>query len=231
MNVCTAVIIGIAVLLFTGKSGATGIDPAPHPIVFPDGSKYVGAMKDGLRHGEGRFVWPDGAEYRGGFIMGVPHGEGVHWFPDGKRRRVVHDHGRLVRASMISNAERRGNLVFGEFFRGERYTGWYRGDPVRGEVPHGRGIMRYDNGSVYTGQWKDGKMHGNGTIRWEDGSIYAGQWRAGKRTGFGTYTWPNGDRYVGGWSDNRMCGEGTYYQHDGKVTNGIWKENTVPVRE
>jgi len=80
-------------------------------MVFPDGSRYIGQITDGLRHGKGRFVWPDGSEYRGGFYRGLPDGEGVHWFSDGRRREVVYERGRLVRARFISNAQRRGDLA------------------------------------------------------------------------------------------------------------------------
>lgn len=200
-------------------------------MVFPDGSKYIGQIKDGLRHGKGRFVWPDGSEYRGGFHLGLPDGEGIHWFSDGRRRKVVYERGRLVRAHFISNAERRGDIAFGSIYTDGDYRGWYRVDPVRGMIPHRRGTMRYPNGSVYTGQWKNGIMHGNGTMRWNDGSWYAGQWKNGKRTGYGTYRWPNGDRYVGGWKENTMFGRGTMYYNGGRVMEGIWKETTVMARE
>ncbi len=133
----------------------------------------------------------------------------------------------MVEAHLINLTVTKGGCVFGEFVSIGRYTGWFKGSRTKGYVPHGRGTMRYFNGSVYTGQWRNGKMHGNGSVRWEDRSSYSGEWVDGKRTGYGTYTWPNGDIYVGRWKENEMCGEGIYYHHDGKVQKGIWTEKKV----
>ncbi len=196
-------------------------------IIYPDGKRYSGGLLDGTWHGQGRLLWPDGAEYDGAFIMGVPHGEGLHFYPDGRRRRVTYAHGRLVLGTMLSNNELIDGACFGEYRFNGSFSGWFRGDRIRGYLPHGRGIMRYLNGSVYSGQWHEGKMHGNGAIRWEDGSSYMGGWERGKRTGNGSYTWANGDRYVGGWRDNRMFGHGVYYYRDGRIVRGCWDDITV----
>jgi hypothetical protein len=200
-------------------------------VVFPDGSKYIGQMKYRKRHGQGRFVSADGSEYQGEFRNGEPHGKGIYTGADGRKKRVVYDGGILIEARLIDHAITKEGCVFGEFVSLGRYTGWFKGNRIKGYVPHGRGIMRYFNGSVYIGQWRNGKMHGNGAIKWNDSSSYSGQWSEGKRTGYGTYTWPNGDTYVGQWKENQMCGEGIFYYQDGRIRRGIWKEKTVGFTE
>lgn len=200
-------------------------------VVFPDGSKYIGQMKYGKRHGQGKFVSADGSEYRGEFRDGEPHGKGIYISADGRKKRVIYDSGTLIEARLVEHAITKEGCIFGEFVCPGRYTGWFKGNRIKGYVPHGRGSMRYFNGSVYAGQWRNGKMHGNGAITWDDSSSYSGQWSEGKRTGYGTYTWPNRDTYVGQWKENQMCGEGIYYFHDGRVQRGIWKEKTVMIIE
>jgi hypothetical protein len=200
-------------------------------IIFPDGSKYIGRMKDGKRHGQGRFISADGSEYRGEFKDGEPYGKGIYIYADGRRKQVIYDRGRMIEARFLDHGITKKGCIYGEFVSLGRYTGWFKGNRIKGYVPHGRGIMRYFNGSIYTGQWWNGKMHGNGVIRWDDSSSYAGQWFEGKRTGYGTYTWPNGDTYIGKWNENQMCGIGIYYHHDGRVQKGIWKEKIVRVNE
>ena len=200
-------------------------------VVFPDGSKYIGQMKDGKRHGQGRFISAHGSEYRGEFRDGEPHGKGIYIYADGRRKQVIYDSGKMIEARLLDHGITKEGCMFGEFVSLGRYTGWFKGNRIKGYVPHGRGIMRYFNGSIYTGQWRNGKMHGNGVIRWDDSSSYAGQWFQGKRTGYGTYTWPNGDTYVGQWNENQMYGNGIYYHHDGRVQKGIWKEKIVKVNE
>ncbi len=196
---------------------------------FDDGSYYTGQIKDGMRHGHGIHVLADGSEYAGGYYAGKPHGTGTFWYPDGRRKWVLHDMGRLVESRFLAHDPNAEGCIFGEFISLGSYSGWFKGNKIKGYVPHGRGVMRYFNGSVFSGQWYNGKMHGNGTVRWEDGSLYAGQWEHGKRTGNGTYTWSNGDSYVGQWKENQMCGKGTYYYSTGKVKKGIWQEKKVSV--
>ncbi len=213
--------------IFCATAPLLSADPGPHGVRYPDGRKYMGALRNGAFHGRGRVVWPDGSEYRGDFFLGHPHGRGLYHHPDGRRRMVVHDKGRLVEGRIISNDILLDGARYGSFTQNGSYTGWFRGDRVRGFVPHGRGVMKYENGSVYSGQWRDGRMHGNGAMRWEDGSRYSGNWVHGKREGYGSYHWPWGDSYVGGWKDNRMHGQGTYRYQDGRTVKGFWKDTTV----
>jgi hypothetical protein len=36
-------------------------------INYDDGSKYIGDIVNGKRHGQGAYIWPDGRKYVGGF--------------------------------------------------------------------------------------------------------------------------------------------------------------------
>ena len=36
-------------------------------INYDDGSKYIGEIVNGKRHGQGAYIWPDGRKYVGGF--------------------------------------------------------------------------------------------------------------------------------------------------------------------
>lgn len=49
------------------------------------GGTYTGPLKDGLAHGEGRWVHPDGRAYVGNFINGRIEGYGTMIFPRGER--------------------------------------------------------------------------------------------------------------------------------------------------
>lgn len=218
-------------IAITGVPGASLVAVSePGEILFPDGKMYTGGLHNGAFHGTGRIIWPDGSEYRGEFYCGAPHGIGTYCHTDGRMRRVIHERGCLVEGRILSNNSIIDGARFGSFTQNGNYSGWFRGDRVRGYVPHGRGIMKYENGSVYSGQWHDGRMHGNGTMRWQDGSWYSGNWVHGKREGNGSYAWPGGDRYVGGWKDNRMFGRGTYSYKDGRVVTGYWKDKKVMAR-
>ena len=54
------------------------------------------------------------------------------------------------------------------------------------------GIFTYDDGSIYEGEFEDGKVHGQGTYTWSDGTMYDGR---RSRTAFrdgapARLTWP-----------------------------------------
>ena len=38
----------------------------------------------------------------------------------------------------------------------------------------------YQDGSIYVGEWKDGKQHGKGTMTLPDGSKHEGIWKNGE---------------------------------------------------
>ena len=73
----------------------------------------------------------------------------------------------------------------------------------------GKGTIDFENGDVYTGEFKDSLRHGRGKMTYKDGRIVEGIWRKGKiayegdvnnqgephRRGKCTYS--NGDYYEG----------------------------------
>jgi len=52
-------------------------------LTFPDGSKYVGQVKDGKPHGQGTLTFPGGYKYEGQFKNGAFHGHGTMTWSDG----------------------------------------------------------------------------------------------------------------------------------------------------
>ncbi len=82
----------------------------------------------------------------------------------------------------------------------------------------------YSDGSMYVGQYKDGKPNGQGTYTRPNGSQYVGQYKNGKRNGQGTMTLPDGTQYVGQWKNDEMNGQGTLNYPDGAQYVGQWKD-------
>jgi hypothetical protein len=63
--------------------------------------------------------------------------------------------------------------------------------------------MKYANGDVYEGNFKEGKMEGNGKMRFGNGKRYDGEWKNNKRDGIGS----------------------TYNEYNVLVNKGIWKND------
>ena len=83
---------------------------------------------------------------------------------------------------------------------------------------------------TYEGQiWPQvNKPHGNGTMTWNNGDVYHGQWKYGKMSGLGTMTWHNGVTYRGNWRNNKRNGFGVMRNISGKLAEGVWQDD-IPI--
>ena len=60
------------------------------------------------------------------------------------------------------------------FFTGCGDKNEYVGD-LTNDLPDGKGVMTYKDGSSYDGEWKKGKRYGKGKFIWPNGQIYIGK--------------------------------------------------------
>lgn len=86
---------------------------------------------------------------------------------------------------------------------------------------------KFDDGSVYEGNFVNGKPEGKGTMKYVGGASYIGEWHYGLREGEGTWNYPNGDSYMGSWLRGRRHGRGTLKKKDGMVIVGEWKNDRL----
>ncbi|XP_069377256.1 alsin isoform X5 [Paralichthys olivaceus] len=83
--------------------------------------------------------------------------------------------------------------------------------------------------ATYEGRWLAGKPNGRGVLKWPDGRIYTGEFKNGLEDGFGEFTAPNkalnkNDHYQGHWKDGKMHGLGTYRYASGEVYDGSFQD-------
>jgi hypothetical protein len=100
--------------------------------------------------------------------------------------------------------------------RGERYVG----SMARGRM-HGVGTFLDAQGTVYQGEWQEGRENGLGLRVWVIGR-YEGQWREGKRHGRGIMFWINGNLYRGEFREDLPEGLGEYFSVEGGWFRGTW---------
>ncbi|KAM4537906.1 alsin isoform 1-T1 [Fundulus diaphanus] len=82
---------------------------------------------------------------------------------------------------------------------------------------------------TYEGRWLAGKPHGRGILKWPDGRIYTGSFKNGLEDGFGEFVGPNkalgkDDIYQGYWKEGKMNGLGTYRYASGEVYDGSFQD-------
>ena len=78
-------------------------------------------------------------------------------------------------------------------------------------LPHGEGIMTWDNGISYQGSWCDGVFHGLGAKMYSKGGGYIGRWKFGKREGLGISLYEgkwNYDQWEGPFKNDKSHGMG-----------------------
>ncbi|CAJ1330625.1 unnamed protein product [Effrenium voratum] len=229
-------------------SGAAPIDakaksaqPGPAPVaaasdgdgynykVFPDGSRYEGQWKDGLKHGKGRFIYPDGDVYDGEWSDGKAHGHGTYtskqskyvgeWQSDLKHGQAVEEWDDTSKyTGTYSHGQKHGKGRF-EWPDGSVYDGEFRNNNVEGE-----GTFTWKDGRQYKGQWVDNRMHGEGRYEWPDGRAYEGQYINDLKEGEGTFLWADGRKFTGQWKDGKQHGVGVFRTAHGDQRTGEWRE-------
>ena len=98
-----------------------------------------------------------------------------------------------------------------------------------------RGVMIYNNGARYEGEWKDDKKNGKGIFisshyfNCENniGLKYEGEFNNDKFEGYGKALYSNGDKYEGEWKNNKQYGKGTLTNIGGTKYEGEWIDGII----
>ena len=117
---------------------------------------------------------------------------------------------------------------------------------LSGNCHNGYGIKKYQDGTLYVGEWWNDNPSGQGTVVWSDGSIYVGNFSKGTYSGEGTYFTKKslyigefkkdlpdgkgtlfmspGGMYVGDFKKGKMDGKGLFQHPDGTIEEASWKQ-------
>ena len=184
-------IIPILLLPILMTTGCGLLQPQTQPTGSSSAKKKVAGscISGNCSNGVGVWKYDDGIRYEGPFASGRPGGFGALYLPSG--------------------AEFTGEFTYG------RYTG--KGDVVfsdgtpaaceRGNCVNGRGIIHFEDDSIYAGQFKDGTREGSGGMHFDDGSTYSGNFKNNEYHGEGTLTDPDGTEYKGEFKNGKLHGE------------------------
>ncbi len=114
------------------------------------GDKYIGAIKDGFRSGNGVMFYRDGKVYDGAWLMNARSGYGEQTWPDGSKYTTY----KGAWANDLPNGK--GTMVFTS---GQVYSGMFKDARFDGE-----GQLSYPDGNVQTGTFSAGKREGLFTL-------------------------------------------------------------------
>ena len=209
-------------------------------IKFPDGTIYVGEMKDNQITGTGKYYFPTGAIYSGELLSGLRHGYGIFESPNegliyegNWKKGLKNGNGRMKKRGCIYE----GNWKDGSINGRGRLT-WesgniYKGDFVKGKLNGDGYMIWYNESKKYTGHWENNLQNGYGIQIWYEGkgehkylfNRYIGEWKNGKRNGYGIFYYSNGAKYEGTWKDDSKDGFGIFTFHEGKKFMGLFKDD------
>ena len=162
--------------------------------VWPNGDRYEGEWKLGLKHGTGSDKLGSGDTYVGEYDSGKMHGKGVYTWSTGQIYNGDYVNGLRHGKGKWRNKD---NLT-----KCNSYEGEYKLDKK-----HGQGTYTWASGNVYTGEYWEDERNGYGVMTWIDGSRYEGEWLNGIQHGFGKMTFPNGKVKEGIFEDNIFKGD------------------------
>lgn len=105
---------------------------------------------------------------------------------------------------------------------GTVYTG-----TLDGYIKSGIGTLKFPNGDVFTGEFKNDEIWGQGKfVYYATGDIYEGIIINGKKEQRGTYTYFDTNVYKGEYKNDLPNGNGTLYFYDGGVYEGNFVDGT-----
>ena len=129
------------------------------------GPTFEGNLEEGVRQGHGKYVWPGLPPMEEGSIavrcICIFHSASGP--PFARRLPGPHRHA-------LSPASRTPPRLAQAYYEGN----------YKDNKKHGKGFMKFPDGSTYDGEWNMDEMEGEGTYTYANGDVYKGQFLAGK---------------------------------------------------
>jgi len=93
------------------------------------------------------------------------------------------------------------------------------------------GKLKYNDGTVYVGEFENSIPHGNGETLSPLGDSYVGEWSNGRRHGTGDLVFANGDSYVGEFVNGILEGKGVMksqsVSYEGSFKDGVFSGSGI----
>ncbi len=168
--------------------------------IFPNGEKYEGQFSEGKFEGQGSYTYKNGTKYIGNWKNNRRNGEGKLIDPNGQVQYGIWDKDILTKKEHVAYANPNGEETIVKENEKRNCNKIFCKD--------GKGVYTYKDGSVWNGEFKNGKAYGKGICLYADGR-----------------------RYEGYWKNNVPQGEGIMYMQNGEIYGGEWDKGTLVRKE
>ena len=213
----------------------------PCTLTFPDGTKYIGTLKNNRITGEGTYYFSNGATYKGSVLNGLRDGYGSYKSVDNKfyegewKSGLKHGKGKIIQGNMELEGEWKFGILCGKCKIKWKSGNFFEGQLVNNAMNGDGYMIWYNQLEKYIGQWKNNLQNGYGVHIWYDNKPdnkffrdrYVGEWKNGKREGYGKFFFSDGRIYEGYWKNNKKEGFGVYYFQDKTKYVGNFKDDIM----
>jgi len=202
---------GIGILTST----LTTLENKEDPAIFI----YEGNIRNWEREGYSTYKTNAGTTGGSYYIDNKNNGWSYHIDKDGNYYSAIYDKGVIV-----------NNTGYISYINKKEYSGEVLENLEYYFVPHGYGVMKYEDGGSFEGYWQYGNRHGEGKGYWPNGSLaYEGVFENDGMNGWGKDYREDGSLlYEGGHWNGVWTNDGKSYHTNGKVHyTGKW-ENYLP---
>ena len=175
-------------------------------IIYPNGDKYIGELKDNQKNGKGILYYNEKDKerrfyYEGEWKNDKREGKGIIYW----RNNDVYN-GEWV----DDNMEGKGIFYYDE---GDIYDGCWKNNKKEG-----KGNCSFMNGNKYEGEWVNNVVEGKGIYYFSNGNKYIGEFKNGKVEGKGVMFYQNGEIEVGLYSKGKITGKYALLDSKGKIS-------------
>ena len=175
-------------------------------IIYPNGDKYIGQLKDNKKNGRGTLYYNVKDEegrfyYEGEWKDDKREGKGIIYW----RNNDVYNGDWL-------NDNMEGKGIF-YYDKGDIYEGDWKNNKKEG-----KGNITFYNGNKYDGDWVDNAFEGKGIFYWLSGDKYIGEFKSGKIDGKGVIFHEKGEIEIGVYSKGIKSGKYALLNSEGKIS-------------
>ena len=196
---------------------------------YANGDVYNGQFVENKRVGKAQLRSKDVSQYIGQFINDEADGHGLYTDTKGNRYQTKgqkdtddkeDETGHFLKGKLYGKGEIK-------LINGNTYNGHFKGSLREGygEMTY---IMAHESdhesqGGVYKGNWKRDNREGDGVMKYDDGSKFTGIWHSDTKH-YGAYELHSGAIYTGYFKNNQFDGKGKLKLASGLKVEGLFSK-------
>jgi hypothetical protein len=174
-----------------------------------EGIQWVGQIRNGLAHGQGKYTYPNGDSFTGTAVNGRP-----------VKGTVLYANGGVYKGQ-FHNGQRHGHGT-STLPNGEKYEGeWKKGKR------HGQGTAYFPNGGKYIGGFKNDKFDGYATVIEANGTTAVGEFKNDQPHGNFIVTYADGRQVREVWNMGRKISSKALHEQPASRQKVSSRSNTA----